>query len=262
MNLGLSGKAALVTGASRGIGKEVARRLAEEGARVAICSRNLKTLLEVAREITSATGNDVFPFEVDVTKPGDIQALVRKVVRKLGTIHILVNCAAVTAYGSFLSISDRDWLSVFMTKYFGYVRLTRQVIPYMIKQREGRIVNITGVAGIEALSPLYLPSGSTNAALNLFTTGLARDMAKHNIRVNAVAPGLVDTERVTRLKEISAAEKRSNKVSPSAESADLPLGRLGQPREIADVVAFLVSDRASYVTGACLRVDGGRTRSI
>jgi NAD(P)-dependent dehydrogenase (short-subunit alcohol dehydrogenase family) len=259
MNLELSGKAALVTGASRGIGKEVARRLAEEGVRVAICSRNLKTLLEISREITSATGSGVIPFKVDVTKPGDLRALVRKVVRKLGAIHILVNCAAVTAYGSFLSISDRDWVSVFMTKYFGYVRLTRQVIPYMIKQREGRIVNITGVAGIEALSPLYLPSGSTNAALNLFTRGLARDMAKHNIRVNAVAPGLVDTER---FKEISAAEKGSNKVSPSTESPDLPLGRLAQPKEIADVVAFLVSDRASYVTGACLRVDGGRTRSL
>lgn len=260
MDSGLSGKVALVTGASQGIGKAVALGLARERVQVTICSRRHSVLAETARQIESATGSRVVPIVADLTSPEDIKGLVFQIIKRFGTIHILVNCAASPIFGSFLDLPDEAWKSVVETKYMGYVRCLREVIPYMVTQRYGRIVNISGTGGIEP-NPLHLLGGSVNAAIELVTKGLAREMGKHNIRINAIAPGAVATERFTRLMETIALEKHADLETTLRERVvEVPLGRLAEPNDIADAVVFLVSDRSSFITGVCLRVDGGRTR--
>ena len=262
MDLQLAGKCAVVTGASQGIGKAVSMGLSEEGARVVVCSRNYVSLVEIARQIECATGNHVVPIAADLSKPRDVKRLVSETMKALGAIHILINCVAVPIFGNFLELKEKDWLSVLETKYLGYVRCLREVLPYMIKQRDGRIVNITGRAGKEP-SALHLPGGGANAALNILTKGLASEMGKYNIRINAVSPGPVATERLTKHIEARAAAGHTSVESLlAAYHVEVPLGRVAKPKEIADVVAFLVSDRASYITGACINVDGGRSKSI
>ncbi len=256
MDLNLRDKTALVTGASQGIGKAVALGLAEEGVRVAIGSRRWAALSATASEIQSATGAEVLPIAGDLTKPEDIKNLVEQVLAKFGAIHVLVNCVTSPIFGRFLELPDEDWKAVVETKYFGYLRCLREVLPHMIRQREGRIVNITGIAGVIP-NPLHLAGGSVNAALDLVTKGLALEMGQHNIRVNAVVPGLVATERYTHMAKALPAER-----PPSLEEFSkvaTVLGRPAQPREVADLVVFLASDRSSYITGACFILDGGRS---
>ncbi len=262
MDLGLSGKIALVTGASRGIGKEVALRLSKEGVCVAICSRHDSELAKAARDIQSAGGGDVEAFPADLTSLKDIKGLVTQVAEKFGTVDILVNCAANPTFGDFFKLADEAWKLIFETKYFSYVRCMREVIPYMIKQHYGRIVNVSGMAGIEP-SPTQLANASVNAAINAVSKGLARVLGQHNIRVNVVLPSHVATERFMKVLESSATEKPVKLATLVEEAAaEVPLGRLSQPEEVANVIAFLVSDASSYINGACLRVDGGISRSI
>jgi len=170
------------------------------------------------------------------------------------------SCAASPIFGNFFELADEAWKAILETKCFGYIRCMREVLPHMIKQGDGRIVNISGVAGVVP-NPGHLPGGSVNAALNLVTQGLALEMAKHNIRVNSVLLGLlVATERYARLAGALAAEKQSGFEAVSkAYAALVLLQRLAQPKEIADLVVFLASDRSSYITGACLIADGGRS---
>ena len=256
MELNLRGKTALVTGASQGIGKAVALGLAEEGVRVAICSRREAALAATASEIQSATGMEVVPIVADLTRLEDIKSLVGHVLAKFGAIHILVNCVTSPIFGKFLELPDEAWKTVLETKYFGYLRCLREVLPHMIKQREGRIVNISGIAGVIP-NPLHLAGGSVNAALDLVTKGLALEMGQHNIRVNAVVPGLVATERYAQMAKALPVEKQSTLEEFSKVST--VLGRPAQPKEVADLVLFLASDRSSYITGACFILDGGRS---
>jgi len=256
MDLNLRGKTALVTGASQGIGKAVALSLAEEGVRVAICSRRKFALSAAASEIQSATGMEVLPVVADLTKLEDIRGLVNEVLAKFGAIHVLVNCVTSPIFGRFLELPDESWKTVLETKYFGYLRCLREVLPHMIKQRDGRIVNISGIGGVIP-NPLHLAGGSVNAALDLVTKGLALEMGQHNIRVNAVVPGMVATERYTQMARALPPERQ-----PTLEEfskAGTVLGRPAQPKEVADLVLFLVSDRSSYITGACFLLDGGRS---
>ena len=257
MDLGLKGKCALVTGASRGIGKAVALGLAEEGARVVISSNEREELEGTAREIASRTAMEVIPVFADVTKAEDVAMLVDNVLKAYGRIDILVNCMTAPVFGDFLEQSEEAWHLAMEVKYLGTVRCLRQVLPHMIRQRDGRIVNISGRGGIQPES-FYLAGGSINAALILITKGLARAVAKHNIRINSVAPGAVATDRIKLGMEAKAREQGITIAEATASHAsNIPIGRMADPKEIADVIIFLVSDRASYMTGTVIIVDGG-----
>ncbi|MFC1929368.1 SDR family NAD(P)-dependent oxidoreductase [Chloroflexota bacterium] len=255
---GLTGKIGLITGASREIGSEIALRLSEEGARLGICSRNQSALEDAAERILLATGHRPMPIIADLTKLQDIKELVSKMIADFGRIDILVNCASVTAYGNFLDMPDEEWFSTFDVKYFGIMRTIREVIPHMIRQKDGRIVNITGRTGKEP-GAMTLPGGSVNAALNLLTKGLARNFGHYNIRINAVSPGPVNTARIQNLAKSTGKSVEEILLQYINET---PLTRVAQPSEVADTVVFLVSDRASHITGTVIEVDGGLTRGI
>ncbi|MFC1904746.1 SDR family NAD(P)-dependent oxidoreductase [Chloroflexota bacterium] len=257
----LKGKVGIIIGGAGGIGRATSLRLAKEGCQVVVASRDYDKVKAVAQEVEDS-GNTALGIEVDVTSLESVKQLVKSTIDKFGTIHILVNSMASPIFGSFLELPDESWQEVLAVKYLGSVRSMREVLPYMIRQKYGRVVNVSGSAGKEP-TPVHLPGGSMNAAINQFTKGLAREMGKHNIRINAVSPSLTATERAIQLAKIRAAERQIDIQTLREEDAkEVPLGRMGEPEEIAEVIAFLVSDRSSYINGACIMVDGGRTRSV
>lgn len=262
MELGLRGKAALVTGASQGIGQAIALGLAEEGVHLAICARGREALEKTAQEMQAATGSLVIAIPADMSRREDITMFVNRAAEALGRIDILVNVAGASAFGSFLSLPDEAWASAMELKYLGYVRCAREVIPFMLRQGGGRIINVVGTGGHEAVAT-HLAGGCANAALLLFTKGLAQEMAQHNILVNAVSPGRVATQRLEKLIRAWAANRGcSYEEALQSMVAEVPLRRWAQPREIADMVVFLASERASFVTGSLIVVDGGKTRGL
>ena len=257
----LSEKVALIVGGAGEIGKATASRLTKEGCRMVVADRDYDKVKAFAEESEGA-GNETLAIKVDVTNLESVKLMVKSTINKFGTVDILVNTMASPIFGSFLDLPDKNWQEVLAVKYLGSVRSMREVMPHMINQKYGRIVNISGSAGKEP-SPLHLPGGSINAAMNQLTKGLAREMGKHNIRINVVSPGPTATERAMELLRITAAERQTDiQTLLEADSKEVPLGRLAKPEEIAEVIAFLVSDRSSYINGAYIAVDGGRTKSI
>ena len=194
MDLGLSGKIALVTGGSKGIGKAVARGLAQEGARVAICARGPEALQEAAQEITKATGHEVFPVAGDLTTPDDAHTIVETVIGHFGHIDILVNNAGAAPGGEILHLTEEDWAQALQLKFMGFVRCTKAVLPHMLRRRAGRIVNIIGNDGVKPIGIELSPSAA-NAADLAMTVALAEQYGRHGICINAINPGPVATER-------------------------------------------------------------------
>ena len=262
MDLRLRGKVAMVSGASKGIGKAVALGLAEEGVHLALNARGPEALQKLADEIRRQHDIEVLAVPGDMTRAEDIEKFVARTAERFGRIDILVNNAGSSQGGVFWDMPERVWLDSWGLKLFGYVRLMQAVIPHMIRQGGGRMVNIVGGSGKQPI-PTMLPGGSANAALLTITKGVADSVAKHNIVVNAVNPGPIRTERWDGLMErlgkelgMSAAEYEKTFVK------DIPAGRVGRPEEIADLVLFLASERASYLTGTSITADGGMTRSM
>jgi len=262
MDLGLTAKVALVTGGSKGIGAAVARGLAREGARVAICARGRAALEQVARDIAAATGAEVVPAAGDLTRPGDVQRVVDATVARFGRIDILVNNAGAAPGGQILDLSEEDWQLALQLKFMGYVRCARAVIPHMLKQGGGRIVNIVGNDGVKPLGFELSPSAA-NAADLAVTVALAEQYGRHNILVNAINPGPVGTERwdqlvagIARIHGISVQEAQ-RKVDRS-----IPLGRIARPEEIADVAVFVASEPASVMNGPLILLDGGQRKAL
>lgn len=262
MDLGLKGKAALVTGGSKGIGKAVARGLAQEGARVAICARTRSELDATAAELARATGSEVVPVAGDLTREADVQTIVDTVVSRLGRIDVLVNNAGAAPGGLLLDLSEEDWQKALQLKFMGYVRCMKAVIPHMLKQGGGRIVNIVGNDGVKPIGIELTPSAA-NAADLAVTLALAEQYGRHNICINAINPGPVATERwdtliggIARVRNISAdeAQKRAER--------SIPLGRICTPDEVANVAVFVASDRASFMNGALITLDGGQRKAL
>ena len=257
----LKGKIAIVAGGAGGIGQATALRLASEGCYVAVADINPNAIQTISEKIRNS-GYESTAVILDVTNSASVEECVKLTANKFGSIHILVNTMASPIFGSFLELDYKSWERVLQVKYLGSVRTMREVLPYMIRQKFGRIVNISGSAGKEP-SPLHLAGGSVNAAINQLTKGLAREMGKYNIRINVVSPAPTATERAMQLLKAEATEKKADLQALLEENLkDAPLGRMANPEEIAEVIAFLVSERSSYVTGAYIAVDGGRTRSI
>ena len=257
----LKGQIAMVAGGAGGIGQATALRLARDGCHVVVADLNSNGIQNISEKIKNS-GYDSSAIMVDVTSSASVEECVKSIVKKFGSIHILVNTMASPIFGSFLELDYKSWETVLQVKYLGSVRTMREILPYMIKQKYGRIVNISGEAGKEP-SPLHLPGGSVNAAINQLTKGLAREMGKYNIRINVVSPAPTATERAMQLLRVEASEKKADLQTLLEDNLkDAPLGRMANPEEIAEVIAFLVSERSSYVTGAYIAVDGGRTRSI
>jgi 3-oxoacyl-[acyl-carrier protein] reductase/bacilysin biosynthesis oxidoreductase BacG len=265
LDLNISGKTAIVTGGSSGIGLACAKSLFIEGVNVVIVGRkHLKKAVSEIEDIAenNSLRNKVAGVEADLTKLESIKSLVKTVINQFSKIDILVNCAGAALAGSFYELEDNDFIDPLMLKLLGYIRMVREVTPHMISQKDGRIVNIVGSAGRTPKSSL-IPICTTNAALISFTRGISRELAAHNIRINAVSPGFTETERAALLlKKLAQAKGVSFEEVVAETMNNIPLGRLAKPAEIAALVLFLVSDLSSSITGTEILVDGGQTPCI
>ncbi len=243
--MSLANKVAFVTGASQGIGRTVALRLAKEGATVAVAARNQEKLNELVHEITAA-GGQAAAFPLDVADEEQIKATIKAAIAQFGKIDILVNNAGITKDQLVMRMKRADWEAVLQTNLTSAYLLIQQAIPSMLKQRWGRIINITSVFGQmgQAGQANYAAS---KAGLIGLTMAIAREVGSRNITCNAVAPGFIETAMTATLGE----EFKQNAVK------QIPLGRVGSSEDVAGAVAFLASDDASYITGHVLSVNGG-----
>src|ERR1044072_8877605 len=261
MDLGLRGKVAVVTGASRGIGKAIANALITEGCAVAICGRNAERLNAAVAEL-SQHGARVIGVPTDVTSEAAVGQFVDAAVEAFGRIDILVNNAGTHIRGTVETTTPAILEAQLRDKVFGFFAMIQAVLPVMKRQRDGRIVNIVGQAARHP-HPDRFPSGVTNAAVMAMTKSVADAVARDNIRVNAVCPQYVESELLATL---IAREMRERNVDRATASAGFtranPLGRTRTPAEAADLVSFLVSDRSNFTTGSSVSIDGGYHRYV
>jgi 3-oxoacyl-[acyl-carrier protein] reductase len=262
MDLGLKDKVALVVAGSRGLGRAVAEELAAEGASLVLCAREPQTLAETAAAIADASGAHVLAVPADVTSVSDITRLIESGNERFGRIDILVTNAGGPPAGTFEQLTREQWEQATRLTLFSAIELARQVLPGMKERRWGRILNITSIAVKQPVENLML-SNSLRAGLTGFARTLANEVAAQGITVNKILPGYTRTERLEELAQMMADKQGISTAEFSAKwEAEIPMGRLGEPREFAALAAFLVSERASYITGTSIQVDGGWIRSL
>ncbi len=252
MDLGLKGKVAVVTGGTEGIGRATALKLAQEGAKVAICARRADLLDKTAAEI-GKTGAEVLAVAADMSKLADIEHFMKAVIERFGRLDILVNNAGTSARGKFLEVDDATWSADLELKLFGAIRCTRLAVPHMKQQGGGRIVNIT-ISSAKQPGAQSMPTSVSRAAGLALTKALSKEFAADNILVNTICIGKIKSgqhERNIKKQGLDANEYYAR------TAKEIPLGRVGEPEEVANVIAFLVSDAASYVTGSSINLDGG-----
>lgn len=262
MDLGLKDRVALVAASSQGLGRAVASGLAREGVRLALCARNAETLNAAADQIVKATGTEVFAEPLDVTDLAMVRAFVDRVEQRFGRIDICVTNAGGPPAKPFEATSIEDWrravdLNLMSTLFFAHA-----VLPKMRARRWGRLITITSLTVKQPVDGLIL-SNSVRAAVAGLVKSLANEYGPHNVLVNNVCPGYTATDRLV---ELSTTLAKSAGVSPAEIekrwTTQIPLGRLADPREFADMVVFLASDRASYITGQSIAIDGGFARGL
>jgi 3-oxoacyl-[acyl-carrier protein] reductase len=262
MDLGLKGRVAIVAAASKGLGRAVAEELAREGCEVAICARSEANLEQAADTIRKATGRDVMRQTLDVTRYDQVRDFVAAVDKRFGHVDICVTNAGGPPSKKFLDISIEDWRSAVDLTLMSAVYFAREVLPRMQKHRWGRLLTITSVSVKEPIDGLLL-SNSIRAAVTGLARTLANEFGPAGITVNNICPGYTITER---LDELAAAQAKQTGVAPEKIferwASVVPLGRLGKPEEFAAMVAFLASERASYINGVSIAVDGGRVKSL
>jgi 3-oxoacyl-[acyl-carrier protein] reductase len=260
METGLHGKIALVCAASKGLGKATAMGLAAEGARVAMCARHMPTLEAAAAEVASATGAEVFAIAADLSRRADIVRLVQQTVEHFGGLDILVTNSGGPKAGLFSALTSSDWRDAVDLLLLSVVDLCYEAVPHMRRRGGGRIVNITSISSKQPVAGLVLSNVLRPAVVGLSKT-LSNELARDGILVNSVAPGYTRTDRVIELAD--AAARREGVPVDTVERRtvqNIPLGRMAEPSEIADMVVFLASDRGTYITGTNILVDGGYVR--
>ena len=257
LELGLSGKIAIVTGASEGLGRACAERFARSGARVAMCARRQDVLEHAAGTIRAATGADLLALPTDVTRAAEVEAFVKATVDRFGGVDVLVNNAGTSSAAGFEQVDDATWQADIDVKLMAAIRFCRLVIPHMKRRGGGRIVNVTTVGG-KAPAPRSLPTSVTRAAGINLTKSLAHEYAADRILVNTICLGIVKSAQwERRLQGDPEAFYRE-----VAKKRNIPLGRVGEAAEFADLVAFLASERAGYITGTAINFDGGMSAAF
>jgi NAD(P)-dependent dehydrogenase (short-subunit alcohol dehydrogenase family) len=260
MDLGLTGKVAIVTGGSEGIGKAAAHSLAAEGARVVICARHVDVLDQTALEIAVMTGGEILAIPADVTQPAQVKYLFDKTIEAFSRVDILVNNAGTSSAHPFEATTEEIWQEDFQLKLFGAIYCTQAALPYMKAQGGGRIINITTPGG-KAAGARSAPTSVSRAAGIALTKALSQEYAPHNILVNTVCIGLIKSGQHERRWQKTHAEDPNLTLEDyyGKMGQNVPLGRVGEAREAGDLIAFLASERASYITGTAINIDGGRS---
>jgi 3-oxoacyl-[acyl-carrier protein] reductase len=262
MDLGLKNKVAIITGASKGIGKAIALNFAKEKSKIIICSRNIKNLRKVSESIEENTGSIILPVQADLEKPQDIQKMVKKTLNKFGRIDILVNNTGGPPPIKFIDTNEKQWQKAVNQLLMSIINCCYEVIPIMKKQGWGRIINMTSIAAKQPIDNLIL-SNTIRSGIHGLTKTLSNELAEFGITVNAVCPGFTLTERVVELAKANALKsgKKYNEIIRQWEE-QIPIGRLANTDEIAYMVLFYASEKASYITGNITQVDGGFNKSI
>jgi 3-oxoacyl-[acyl-carrier protein] reductase len=248
MDLQLAGKTALVTGASRGIGRAIALGLAREGVKVAVAARRVNLLEELAREVVSARSAEPLIVEADLYQEGSAEKLAQEAAKALGRIDILVNAAGGSRPYPF-DATKEQWAEGILVNFMRLRELSHAVIPGMMASRWGRVINITGSSEPRGLNA----ANSAKAAVHAWAKGLSREMAKHGITINSIQPGRIMSEQIVRF---HPTEEDRRKFAQE----NIPMGRFGEPEELANLAVFLASPRAGYITGTVTPVDGGMSR--
>jgi len=260
MDLGLTGKVALVTGGSEGIGKAAALSMVAEGAKATICARREDVLNAAADEIRAATGGEVLAVTADVSTAEGVQKVIDATLSQFGRLDILVNNAGTSAAGPFesVSVTDEGWQTDLDLKLFGAIRFCRLAIPHMREQGGGRIINVTNL-GAKAPAAASVPTSVSRAAGIAVTKAMSKEFAPDNILVNTVCIGLIKSGQHESRFERTMSDNPDNTLEGMYESmgSRVPLGRVGEAAEAGDVIAFLASERASYLTGIAVNIDGG-----
>jgi 3-oxoacyl-[acyl-carrier protein] reductase len=256
----LQNKVAIVTGASQGIGRAIALKLAREGAAVMLTARSEELLKEVQLQIEAQGGKAVW-LALDLRKPESPALLAQRTIELLGGIDIVVNNAGATKRGDFLTLNDEDWMDGFALKFFGAVRLVRTAWP-SLKERKGSVVNIAGVGG-RTPGPQFTIGGSVNAAMLSFTKAMADVGVADGVQVNAINPGAVRTARLrTRLQALSKQKGISEVEAEALMVTESGITKIGEPEDVANLVAYMVSPQNRYLHGALIDLDGGTTKTI
>jgi NAD(P)-dependent dehydrogenase (short-subunit alcohol dehydrogenase family) len=262
MDLGLTDSVAFITGGSRGIGRATAEALVDEGCDVVITARGADRVEKAAAELAERSGRTVIGLAGDMSRTEDVERTVNEAIARLGKIDVLVTCAGSSPGGLFENLTEDEWLGSVQLKFMGYVRTCRAVIPHMRERGSGSVVLVVGNDG---LKPSYweMTAGIANAADINFASSLAEQYGRYGVRVNTVNPGPVNTDRWDTLEKAFARDKGVTQEEAHQLAVDsIPLGRICEPQEVANLVAFVVSPRASFINGAHIPIDGAQRKGI